>query len=294
MGAEVTAAPGSGIELRHLRAFAAVARHRSFTRAAEQLLTAQPALSRTVAQLETALGVRLLERSTRRVELTATGSVFLSHAERTLAAFDQAVAAARGESELRLGFSWLLPDPWAQHTIARFEQDTGARVTLVRSDNPLDGLDRLSVDVALLRGTQPVPQPLCTMHLYDEARTAVCARGSEPTTGDRLNWNDAPQWTLVVNTTSGTTGPWSWPTGHGPRHIVETTNFDEWLESVAAGRGIGIVPSTAEHRIRHPALRFLPLDAAPPVPLRLAYHPHTHPTLLRHFLDAARTAATNI
>ncbi|WAP53649.1 LysR family transcriptional regulator [Streptomyces sp. S465] len=287
----MTAAHGSGIELRHLRAFAAVARHRSFTRAAEHLLIAQPALSRTVAQLETALDVRLLDRSTRHVDLTDAGARFLPHAERTLAAFDQALAAAQGESVLRLGFSWLLPDPWAQHAIARFERDTGARITLVRSDDPLDDLDRLGVDVALLRGTQPVPPPVCTVHLYDEKRTAVCSRGGEPAIADHLSWKDAHQWTLVVNTASGTTGPWSWPAGDGPRHIVETANFDEWLESVAAGRGIGIVPDTAQRRIHHPALRFVPLDDAPPIPVRLAYHPNTHSAMLRRFLDAALTAA---
>lgn len=62
--------PPAGIELRHLRAFAAVARRRSFTAAAAELLITRPALSRTVVQLETALGVRLLDRSPRHVDLT--------------------------------------------------------------------------------------------------------------------------------------------------------------------------------------------------------------------------------
>jgi DNA-binding transcriptional LysR family regulator len=49
------------VELRHLRAFAAVVRHRSFTRAAEELLISQPALSCTITQLESGLSVRLLD-----------------------------------------------------------------------------------------------------------------------------------------------------------------------------------------------------------------------------------------
>ncbi|MEV6700360.1 LysR family transcriptional regulator [Streptomyces sp. NPDC051453] len=283
----------SGIELRHLRAFTAVARHRSFTRAAEELLITQPALSRTVAQLETALGVRLLDRSSRHVELTDTGAEFLVHSERTLASFEAAVAAARHESTLRLGFSWLLPDPWARRTIARFERDTGARVDLVRRDDPLDALDRSAVDIALLRGSRPVEPPRRTMHLYDEQRVAVCARDSETAEAGHLEWRDAADWTLVVNTASGTTGPWTWPEGDGPRRLVETANFDEWLESVAAGRGIGIVPEVAEHRIHHPAVRFLPLTGAPPSPVRLAYLPDAgaRPALLRRFLDVARLVA---
>ncbi|MFC8142397.1 LysR family transcriptional regulator [Streptomyces paradoxus] len=298
-------AGASGIELRHLRAFAAVARRRSFTQAAEELLITQPALSRTVAQLEAALGVRLLDRSSRGVALTDTGAEFLIHVERTLAAFSAALAAARHESTLRLGFSWLLPDPWAQHAIARFERETGAQVELVRCDNPLDDLDRQAVDVALVRGSRPVKAAVRTVHLYDEQRVAVHARPEATgdgrdafrghpaeAVGDALRWRDAHEWTLVVNTASGTTGPWCWPHGDGPRRFVETANFDEWLESVAAGRGLGIVPDVAERRIHHPALRFLPLDGAPPSPIRLAYRPDTGTgsMLLRRFLDAALEA----
>ncbi|NNN37504.1 LysR family transcriptional regulator [Streptomyces sp. S3(2020)] len=292
----------SGIELRHLRAFAVVARHRSFTRAAEELLITQPALSRTVAQLEAGLGVRLLDRSSRGVTLTDTGAEFLVHAERTLAAFDAAVAAARHKSVVRLGFSWLLPDPWAQRAIAGFERATDARVELVRCDDPLDALDRQTVDVALVRGGRPVGTTVRTAHLYDEQRVAVHAREAHPGAGSEasrtpppqvLSWQDAPEWTLVVNTVSGTTGPWCWPDGGGPRRYVETANFDEWLESVAAGRGIGIVPEVAERRIHHPALRFLPVTGAPPSPVRLAYRPDTGTgsALLRRFLDAALVAA---
>ncbi|MCA6092074.1 LysR family transcriptional regulator [Streptomyces sp. SCA3-4] len=300
------AASASGIELRHLRALATVARCRSFTRAAEELLITQPALSRTVAQLEAGLGVRLLERSSRGVALTDTGAGFLVHAERTLAAFDAALAAARHESTLRLGFSWLLPDPWAQRAIARFERETGAQVELVRCDDPLDDLDRQGVDVALVRGDRLVGDAVRTVHLYDEHRVAVRAReeaedggraasrGHHPeAVGDAVRWQDAREWTLVVNTASGTTGSWCWPHGDGPRRYVQTANFDEWLESVAAGRGLGIVPDVAERRIHHPALRFLPLTGAPPSPVRLAYRPEarTGSALLRRFLDAAIEAA---
>jgi DNA-binding transcriptional LysR family regulator len=296
----------SGIELRHLRAFAAVARRRSFTQAAEELLITQPALSRTVAQLEASLAVRLLERSSRGVQLTDTGADFLVHVERTLAAFDAALAAARHELTFKLGFSWLLPDPWAQRAIARFERDSGAQVELVRCDDPLDALDRQGIDVALVRGGRPVGAAVCTVHLYDEQRVAVHAReeaegggrenrNSEPpqAMADALRWQDAREWTLVVNTASGTTGPWCWPNGDGPRRYVETANFDEWLESVAAGRGLGIVPDVAARRIHHPALRFRPLTGAPPSPVHLAYRPEagTGSALLRRFLDAALEAA---
>ena len=65
----------SDFDLRQLRTFVAVARHRSFTRAAEELFIAQQAVSQHVRSLERSLGVTLLRRSPRSVELTAEGQV---------------------------------------------------------------------------------------------------------------------------------------------------------------------------------------------------------------------------
>ncbi|MEW2453605.1 LysR family transcriptional regulator [Streptomyces albus] len=275
------------IELRHLRAFTTVARHRSFSRAAEELLITQPALSRTIAQLENRLNVVLLDRSSRHVELTDTGAQFLEHAERVLAALDDALAVVSHRATLRLGFGWLLPDPWAQRTVGRFEEDTGASVALTRTDDPVRALRRRTVDVALVRGDARVPADMRTVRLYDEPRIAVCSERSELTRVPHLDWADVPHWPLVVNTVSGTTGPWSWPDGRRPTEIIETANYDEWLETVAANRGIGIVPEVARRRTRHPALRFVPLTDAPPSPVSLVHLPDTQRTLIRHFLDAA-------
>ncbi|MEW2286808.1 hypothetical protein [Streptomyces sp. NPDC047841] len=73
------------------------------------------------------------------------------HVERVLAALDQALAVARHRVTLRLGFSRLLPDPWTQRTVSRFEEDTGATVALVRTDDPLQALRRRTVDIAVAR-----------------------------------------------------------------------------------------------------------------------------------------------
>src|SRR5215208_8192984 len=73
------------MELRQLRYFAAVARHGSFTRAADELHLAQSAVSQQVRRLEAELGVELLARSTRRVEVTEAGEITLARASRVLA-----------------------------------------------------------------------------------------------------------------------------------------------------------------------------------------------------------------
>src|SRR5580704_3339002 len=90
-------------ELRHLVYFREVARRLHFRKAAEALAIAQPALSRQIAQLEEALGVRLLNRSSRRVELTPAGAALLARAEPILAALQQVPADMRAVSEGRVG-----------------------------------------------------------------------------------------------------------------------------------------------------------------------------------------------
>jgi DNA-binding transcriptional LysR family regulator len=79
------------VESRPLRYFVAVAEELHFGRAAERLGIAQPPLSRAIRQLETQLGIRLLERSSRSVELTAAGEVLLDQARIALEALDAAV-----------------------------------------------------------------------------------------------------------------------------------------------------------------------------------------------------------
>src|SRR4051812_28945506 len=76
------------MELRQLRYFAAVARNRHFTRAGEELNIAQPALSQQLRRLETELGVELLARTSRRVEITQAGEIVLARAHRVLAEVD--------------------------------------------------------------------------------------------------------------------------------------------------------------------------------------------------------------
>jgi DNA-binding transcriptional LysR family regulator len=98
------------VELRHVRYFIAVAEHLNFHKAALHLHVAQPPLSRQIRQLEELLGVTLLVRDKRKVELTKAGHVFLEEARKLILQAGHAAAAARhaqkGESgTVRIGIA---------------------------------------------------------------------------------------------------------------------------------------------------------------------------------------------
>ena len=97
------------MELRYLKYFVTVAERQNFTRAAEELHVAQPAISQQIKSLEEELGVSLLHRTKRSVKLTAAGNAFLSEAKQILAHAELskqiARRAARGETgSLAIGY----------------------------------------------------------------------------------------------------------------------------------------------------------------------------------------------
>ena len=115
------------MELRHLRYFAAVAGELNFTRAAQKLHVAQPALSRQIRQLEDELGVILLERTRRGVQLTEPGRAFLAEAQALLRQSEEAIRVARkssesGHAQLNLGYIWGLFHSLVPPVLERFRR----------------------------------------------------------------------------------------------------------------------------------------------------------------------------
>lgn len=284
------------VELRHLRALVALADCGTHTAAAAELRVSQPTLTRSVRQLEQRCGRRLIESRT--AELTEDGLVVLGRARRILGEVDSLIADLDDHPVVRLGFAWLLPDGWFAATRASLVRQYAADVDVRRVDDPLAALDARHVDVALYRSCpNHLTAGTVTRQVGTERRILAVSR-SNPSFGDatEVRWDSLPPGPLVVNTLSGSTTADSIPVAENgvPRVVITCRNFEEWLENIAAGRGIGIVPELAARRISHPGLRFLPIDGAPPTQVRLAWREGPMPPrAVRWFLDVAFTEWQN-
>ncbi|MBI6853987.1 LysR family transcriptional regulator [Pseudomonas lijiangensis] len=131
------------MELRHLRYFIAAAEHKSVREASEHLHITQPAISRQIQDLESELGVRLLERSPRGLVLTRAGESYLRDVRKVMTALDEAAQSAQRiaagkQGRLRLGYvenmGW---DGMLPSTLHRFQIDVpDVRVELTALNSP--------------------------------------------------------------------------------------------------------------------------------------------------------------
>lgn len=253
------------VELRHLRALLAVRRTLSFSAAADDLGVSQPVVSRTIRQLENDVGAPLVDRTTRRVSMTPRGEILADHAARILDDLRAALDSTAAPEPLHVGFQWALPSPWLTEVVTHYEA-TGHQITLVRQDDIASALRSGKVDAAIVR--TPVEGPdLSVTVLLEEDRVAVVPTASPLAAHTAMTWAELGGHPVVVNTASGTTKASLWPAHQRPAQIVRCSNFDEWAELVATGRGLGSLPVSAARSRPHPGLATVPLTDAPPVRL---------------------------
>ncbi|MFG2428956.1 LysR family transcriptional regulator [Streptomyces sp. NPDC048590] len=272
---------GRGIEVRHLRAFLAVAGEGSVTRAAARLGVTQPVVSRTLAALERHLGVRLVDRSTHHLALTPEGADFRDKAAVAVAAFDEALdPGPLRHRPLRLGHAWSAFGPYTTPLLRTWQRrHPGTPLELLRIDDRTAGLARGEVDAALLRG--PVDTPgLVTEVLFTEGRVAAVASDGPLAARASLSLSDLTQDAVVLNTVSGATTLDLWPPDDRPAATVTVANTDDWLTAIAAGRGSGVSGASTTGMHPHAGVAYVPLDDAPPLPVLLAHRDGPgHPAL---------------
>ena len=147
------------IELRHLRAFVAVAEELNFGRAAARLYVSQPALSRQIRSLERLVGCDLLRRSTHRVELTLAGEALLDRARSLLRDVDEAVSATRsvgGELLARIARHW---ESFAEVSLADLQELRTAYEGLHGQFEPPPNIAVRSVNAGGVPGLLLAPRP---------------------------------------------------------------------------------------------------------------------------------------
>jgi DNA-binding transcriptional LysR family regulator len=269
-----------------LQAFVAVVEAGSFTAAAERLDTAKSAVSRRVSALEERLGVQLLRRTTRTLNLTDTGRSFYEHSARILADLEEAESAAQQEhGELRGTLRVALPMSFGvrhmckpiaafskRHPKIRFDLDFNDR----RVDLIEEGVD-LAVRIGHLRDSS-----LIARRLFD-VRTVVCAsphylavRG-EPKTPQDLHDHDC-----LVYSNLPEPDVWRCQDKQGQRHQVELTpvmhaSSGDFLANASAhGLGVVIQPTfIAAEAIRRGNLVPILRDFEWPVSPAFAVYPPT-------------------
>lgn len=261
------------VDLRHLRAFVAVARTLNFTRAAAELHVAQPSLSHTIRQLEHYVGLHLFDRSTRGTALTVEGAAFYEEALAVLDRFDVAMERstqlASGEAgRLRVGYLIGAAVDYVPAILRAFtDRYPDVRLVLTEYDfsSPNGGLDSGESDVAILRPPlDNVGDVVVTELLRERCFACVPAQHrfaglpsvsvadllgepvvAAPGSGD---WRDF--WTLQRYRKE-------------PANIAhEAATFEAELQAVAFGHGISIVPETAQRLYSRPGVAFVPISGA--------------------------------
>lgn len=291
------------VELRHLRCLIAIVEAGGFTGAAAALGVSQPAVSRTLAALEDALGVRLLRRTSREVVLTAVGERVLARARRVVAEVeDMAVEVRSGGGRLRIGHAWAAVGGHTVEFQRRWsEQHPDVSLHLVRTNSPSGGLVEGVCDIAVERS--PSDADRVDHSRFDSAVVGLEARYCALATGDalarrrQLRLADLTDRILAVDPRTGTTTPDLWPPGSRPE-VEEINDVDDWLAVIATGRCVGVTTESTLTQYRRQGVVFRRLRAAPPVPVRLIWwrddpHPATADVvglLAELYRDATRTS----
>ncbi|MFV2119191.1 LysR family transcriptional regulator [Streptomyces sp. Act-28] len=268
------------VELRQLRCLVAIVDEGSLTDAAIALGVSQAAVSRTLASLERALGVRLLRRTSREMSPTGTGTRVIAHARRVLGEVDDLVREATSDhAHLRIGYAW---SAVGRHTLAfqrRWaESRPDTELRLVRVNSPTAGLAEGACDLAVVR------RPLDDRR-FDSVVVGVerrlCAVASDDSLARRrsVRLADIRERTLLIDRRTGTTTTDLWPPDSRPA-IRDTHDVDDWLTAISTGRCVGMTAESTAHQYPRPGIVYRPVRDAEPIAVRLVWwREEPHPSV---------------
>ena len=247
------------MDLRQLRYFQAVAEELSYSRAAERLHVAQPALSRVVQEMEAELGTALLDRNRRKVSLTPAGKVLLREAAILFDRWEESMrrvrrTAAGEEGELRLGYIGPPTQPFLGRLLHEYRRRYPRVSIHLEERTPERVWEMLAKGRLSAAFTRPVPTSealgLRTILLRDERLGAVVPLAHPLAQRKTLSWRQLASEPLVVLARREGVGLHDAmlsscrQAGFSPRLAYTPSLIGTVLSYVEAGAGVGIVPES--------------------------------------------------
>jgi LysR family transcriptional regulator, transcription activator of glutamate synthase operon len=249
------------MELRQLLYFVSVAKHLNFSRAAEDLRVAQPAISQQIRVLENNLGVQLFDRLGRRTALTRAGEVLLPHAQRVLAAVDAGRNELRDMGQLVRGSaslgapptvsSYILPDLLTQFKTLY----PGLEVSLreAGTESLLELIEEGTLDLAIL--VTDVLSPVVEVSPFLKEAYVLAVGANHPLCGEgSINLADLSTEPFILFPEGyrlrEVTLTACRRAGFSPRVALDGGAMQSALQFVAAGLGVALVPELALSRAR--------------------------------------------
>jgi len=288
------------VELRQLRYFIALAEEGHFGRAAERVFVVQQALSGSIRKLEDELGVRLFERTTRRVQLTPAGQEFLAGARQMLALLDQtterARRTARGEvGRLAVGFVSGLAFGGLPEVVRTFRArfpDVAVELLELTAAEQEQALREGRIDIGFV--LLPVRDPMLAREpLWRQELIVALPSGHPLATRDRVRIEDLRDEPFVFfprhvrATYYDQVMAMATQAGFQPRIVQEAIEVPTLLSLVAAGVG-AFLPIRFFARLALPGVTYRPLENAPVVEIDAAWRRADASPVVRQFLAVGR------
>lgn len=291
-------------DLRRLQYFVAVARERNFTRAAELLHIAQPALSRQVRLLEQELGVELLHRTTHEFELTAAGAFLLERGPIVLGSFDELWRAVRAYGAGERGQVLIAYGASASYETAPrllralAERHPGVEIaTAVTSVGEMvSGLRVGSLDLGIVR-CPPQVENLEARPIRLEPQSVLLRRDHPLASGATVALIDLAQETLLLHPREANPGHYDTivelcrSAGFEPRVMLRSVSFDLAYTSIADSDAIAIIGESSRVGLP-PGLCLLPLAPPASVEVSLLVRRYNRSPVVDLILDNARDIST--
>jgi DNA-binding transcriptional LysR family regulator len=264
------------VELRHLRYFVAVAEELHFSRAAERLHIAQPAVSEQVRKLETELGVQLFDRTQRNVGLTDAGAALLTHAYRVLRQLEAAREAARSVNDrpmLRIGYVPTALRASIPRTLRRLSAAMPNLRTTIEPGSGLKLVDAVragELDAAVVS----LPVPTAGVHvtsLGEQRAVAVFPIDHEHAVKPHVALERIAPERIVVLPRDADRPLYDAVLAAGCAAGISPTliempdgQVDRILLAVASGAGMAVLPECVAERYADAGVRFVPLTGESP------------------------------